>query len=486
MSTRLPSGAALASLLAAATGLSILSATVGLESCAHVAAPPGGPEDTIPPQLIAVQPDSYAVLPGFDGELKFEFDESISERGVESSTTLYPFEPRPRVKKGGRELRVRPREGWVDDRIYHVRVEPVITDLFQNRIERPIEHVLSTGPPIPPNRLQGIVHDRITAKPLPAGRVDMVRLPDTLRYGGLADSVGAYGLGMLPAGDYLAIGYEDINNNRRADEFDRSDTVEVSLSDADTLTLDFQVFHHDTVGPRLIEVKAIDTLVVELTFDGYLDPEAPLTTANVAIFAAADSTAIALDTVLHAWQYTAWRDSVEAARRAAADSAAASAAAAAADSAAAAAADSAAAAATDTLGVEPDTLGVGADTLGVQPDTLGVEADSLVVQLDTLAVRSDTVEAQPAQQVQESGEEGAEEGQQEIEAEEPAILPDQRIYVVAVARIPPGRHVARFSGLLNLNQLAGEGEAEFEPVEPPPEPGDEEQPPPDPPPGRDP
>jgi len=452
VSTRLPYGAALASLLAAAIGLSILSTTVGLESCAHVSAPPGGPEDTIPPRLIAVQPDSYAVVPGFDGELKFEFDESISERGVEGSVTLYPFEPRPRVKKGGRELRVRPRDGWVDDRIYHVRVEPVITDLFQNRIEGPIEHVISTGPPISPNRLQGIVYDRITAKPFPSGRVDMVTLPDTLRYGGIADSVGAYGLGMLPAGDYLAIGYEDVNNNRRADGFDRADTIEVSLAAADTLNLDFQVFHHDTVGPRLIEVKAIDTLVVELTFDGYLDPEAPLTTANVAILAAADSTAIALDTVLYRWQYTAWRDSVQAARKAAADSAA--------------------AAAADTLGIGADTLGIGADTLGVQFDTLGV--------------RSDTTEAQPAPQVQEpGGEEAVREGQEEVAGEEPAILPDPRIYVVARARIPPGPHVARFSGVLNLNQLAGEGEAEFEPIEPPSEPDDEEQPPPEPPPGGD-
>ena len=422
MSSRLPSGAPSAGLLAAAVGLLVVSALTGLESCAHVAAPPGGPADTIPPQLIAVQPDSFSVVPGFDDDVKFEFDESLSERGIEGSTALYPFEPRPRVRKSGRELRVRPRDGWVDGRIYRIRVEPVIADLFQNRIEKPIEYVFSTGPAIPPNRLEGTVYDRITGKPLPGGRVDMVRLPDTLRYGGVADTAGMYQLGMLPVGDYLAIGYEDVNNNREADDFDRSDTVQVSLADADTLTVDFQVFHHDTVGPKLVDVKAIDTLIVELTFDGYLDPEAPLSTANFQIFAAADSIPVPLDTVLHAWQYTAWRDSVQAARRAAADSAA------------AAAADSAAAAAAETLGVGPDTVSVAPDT---------------------------------------------------AEAEVPAILPDQRVYVVAARRIPPGAHVVRFSGLLNLNQLAGEGEAEFEPAEPPPETSSEEdQPPPDPPPGR--
>jgi hypothetical protein len=461
VSTRLPS-AAPASLVAGAIGLCIVSALGSLESCAHVAAPPGGPRDTIPPLLIAVLPDSYAVVPGFDDDVKFEFSESISERGVESSTTLYPFEPRPRVKKGGRELRVRPREGWVDDRIYHIRVEPVITDLFQNEIEQPIVHVISTGLPIPENRTQGIIYDRITAKPLPGGRIDMVRMPDSLRYGGVADSVGAFGLEMIPTGDYLAIGYEDVNNNRQADAFDRSDTVEVSLGAAESLTLDFRVFRHDTIGPRLIEVKAVDTLIVELTFDGYLDPEAPLDTRNVEIYAVTDSLPIQLDTVLHAWQYTAWRDSVQAVRRAAADSVAA---AAAADSAAAAAAADTLGLEADTLGVEPDTLGIGPDTLTVPPDTVGAVVPPPVGQ---------AAEAEPT-----------EEGQEEAEADEPAILPDQRIYVVARARLPSGTHVARFVGVLNLNQLPGAGEAEFEPIEPPPQEVEEEEPPPDPPPGPD-
>ncbi len=453
MSTRLLSTAP-AGLLAGAIGLCSLSALAGLESCAHVAAPPGGPQDTIPPVLIAVLPDSFAIVPGFDDEVKFQFSESISERGVEGSTTLYPFEPRPRVKKGGRELRVRPREGWVENRIYHIRIEPTITDLFQNRIEQPIVHVISTGVPITENLTQGVIYDRITGQPLPGGRIDMVKVPDTLRYGGVADSVGAYELEMLPAGDYLAIGYEDVNNNRQADDFDRSDTVQVSLDAAEALTLDFQVFRHDTIGPRLVEVKPIDTLVVELTFDGYLDPEAPLDRSNIEIYALADSLPIQIDTVLHAWQYTAWRDSVQEARRAAADSAA-----------AAAAADSAAAAAADTLGVEADTLPVVPDTLAAPPDTAEAEPPPPV---------EPPAEAVPT-----------EEGQEEAEAEEPAMLPDQRIYVVARARIPSGTHVVRFVEVLNLNQLPGEGEAEFEPIEPPPEESEEQEPPPDPPPAPD-
>jgi hypothetical protein len=302
-----------------AGALGVFSALLSALGCAHVSAPPGGPPDSIPPGLIAIQPPAYSVLPGFKDEVRFEFDETISEQDIETSVTIYPAEGRPRVKKGKRELKVRPRAGWRDGRIYQIRVDPVIKDLFGNAIREPIDYVFSTGPPIGANRVAGVVFDRITGGPLPGGRVDMVLLPDTLRYGGVADTAGAFAMAALPAGDYLAIGYEDVNGNRRADAFDRSDTLRVALGSEDTVVVEFQVFHHDTVGPRMTEVVPVDSVTVELRFDGYLDPDAPVTTANVEIYEVATGTPVALDTVFHAWAYRAWRDSVEAARRAAAD-----------------------------------------------------------------------------------------------------------------------------------------------------------------------
>ncbi len=311
-------GVARAALLVGACALGAYK-FLALEGCAHAAAPIGGPADSTPPLLVAIVPDSYAVMPGFKDRVRFQFDETISERSTQGTVTLYPLELQPQVGKGKRELRVRPRDGWVADRIYHVRVEPNVQDLFNNRIPSPIHYVFSTGVPIPDTRVRGTVIDRINGRPLRTGRVDMVRMPDTLRYGTIADSAGAFGLSALPVGDYLAIGYEDVNNNRRADDFDRSDTARVTLATADTLTLQFRVFRHDTVGPRLTEALPVDSVTVELQFDGYLDPDAPLSTVNVDLFAVADSTPVPLDTVLHGWNYSAWRDSVVRVRAAARD-----------------------------------------------------------------------------------------------------------------------------------------------------------------------
>ncbi len=246
-------------------------------------------------------------------------------------------------------------------------------------------------------------------------------MPDTLRYGTIADSVGVFGLSALPEGEYLAIGYEDVNNNGRGDDFDRSDTARVTLAAADTLTLDFRVFRHDTIGPRLTEARPIDSVTVELQFDGYLDPDAPLSSANVELFALTDSTPVALDTVLHGWwAYNVWRDSLLQAR----------------------------AAARDTLAAPPDTLAPPPDTLApvVVPEPL----EAPPPQEDTLPA------AQP---------EGP--------------LPQRNLYVVTRERIPPGTHAVRVRAVLNLSGREGGGEASFEPVEPEPE----ELPPPPPPDG---
>lgn len=405
-------GATGAALIAGALGLSLMPLLIsaGIQACAHVEAPRGGPPDTIPPFVVSVEPDTFAVVPGFEDDVRFVFNESISERAIQGTVIIFPFEARPRLKKGKDNLRVRPLAGWVEGRIYHINIEPAIQDLFGNSMAEPVRYVFSTGPPIPANQVQGIVYDRITNRPLRSGRVDMVHLADTTRYGVATDSIAEFRLGALPLGDYLAIGYEDLNNNRQADAFDRSDTLSVSISSSDTLALEFEVFRHDTAGPQIVEVRSVDSIVFDLEFDGYLDPDADLFVDSVDVRSLADGQPIVLDTLLHGWQYDSWR-------RARAETARAAAAAAAADTADA---------------PEP------ADTL-VPP----------AAALDTLAPT-------PLDSLEDAQQEPA------LEAVEPEPLPQRRVIVVSEAPIPPGSYVVRVRGLLNLSGLSAESEGALE------------------------
>ncbi|HYF40680.1 MAG TPA: hypothetical protein VD930_13380, partial [Gemmatimonadales bacterium] len=66
------------SALSAFSAISALSAL----ACARIEPPPGGPPDRAPPRLIAVTPDSFATLRGFDNDVEFQFDEVVSEGGT--------------------------------------------------------------------------------------------------------------------------------------------------------------------------------------------------------------------------------------------------------------------------------------------------------------------------------------------------------------------------------------------------------------------
>lgn len=465
-------------------------AALGSSACAHVSAPPGGPPDSIPPALIAVVPDSYSVVPGFEDRVVFQFDEAISERNLQGAVVLYPFERRPMIDKGKAELRVRSRNGWTADRIYHLRVEPVVQDLFGNRIEAPIQYVFSTGAELTSNLVQGQVFDRITGDVLRQGRVDLVRMPDTLRYGTIADSIGNFGIRVLPTGDFFAIGYEDSNNNGRADDFDRADSARVSLGAADTITLEFQVFRHDTLGPRLATATPTDSIVVELEFDSYIDPDFELAASMVSLLALPDSSAIPVDTVLHAWQYTSWRDSVAAVQRAIRDSLAAE---------RAAAADTAGAPPDTGARIPPDTAGAPEDTGALRaPDAANASGDAEArtppetarpTLLDTADQRPQRVDPRPGPPAPPLPQQRGAPAQSQEEPEEPRPLPDRRIYVVAASPIPPGEVLVIVRGLRNLTGLVGDSEVTYEQPAPPEaaeeppseeEPSSEEGPPPEP------
>jgi hypothetical protein len=140
--------------------------------------------------------------------------------------------------------------------------------------------------------------------------------------------------------------------------------------------------------------------------------------------------------VYHAWRYTVWSDSVEQVRREA--------------EAEAAARDSAAAA-------------QAAEEAAVEEEVAEVE----VVEEEAAEQEPPAVEVTPPP------------AEEEEEAEEPAMLPDMRLYVIAAAPVPPGSYLVRVYRLVNLSGLEADSEATFEvpEPEPPPEPGEEEEPP---------
>ncbi|HEX5870878.1 MAG TPA: Ig-like domain-containing protein [Longimicrobium sp.] len=258
------------------------AALAGAPGCAHIEAPTGGPVDSIAPVLVAVRPDTNAVLERWIGPVVFEFDETLSEEGVEDAVTLSPRLGPVSVDKEGRELRVKPRRGWRPGVIYQVEVAGGLRDRFNNRRTEPIRLVFSTGPAIPDTRASGTVTERITGLPSVQARVDARRLSDSLIYSTQADSAGRFAFRQIPEGEYRVLAYRDNNRNRRADPFEPRDSAALTVAVGQAPTARLAILLPDTTPPRPGSARMTDGWV-EVRFDDYLDPEQTLSTGQVEV-----------------------------------------------------------------------------------------------------------------------------------------------------------------------------------------------------------
>lgn len=248
--------------------------------------PPGGPEDKAPPEVIAVRPDTAALVGPGTRPVVIVFNERISEKGLEDSdprsVIVSPRTSPVRVERSRDELRVELRRGWEPGRIYHVTVLPVVQDLFNNRITEPVKLVFSTGPPIPATRLRARVTDRVTGRPVLGARVEAILSEDSLVYALLTDSAGTAEFARIPVGLYRVRAFQDVNNNRALDVFEARDTARAGLSAGDSASVRFALVLPDSTPPDAVSAELANG-ILEVKFDDFLDPEQTVAAAQVEV-----------------------------------------------------------------------------------------------------------------------------------------------------------------------------------------------------------
>ena len=278
-------------------GLTALVAA-GALACASASPPPGGPEDVAPPQLVRVTPDTNAVNVK-DRNASFYFDETINDRGggaqeVGNFFLVSPSDGEPNVSWHRSRIDVRPRNGFRPNTAYSITLLPGLSDLRNNVMRRGASLVFSTGPTIPPERINGVAFDWSAERPMARAFVQAVT-PDSSIYLAQSDSAGRFTLGPLPPGSYLVRAFNDQNNNRALDRNEPFDTARVVVPQKDSLEL--RVVQRDTLPPRIVSVTPADSLTLRVTFDRFLDP-LHLPTADAFRLAAADSVRIPVTAVL--------------------------------------------------------------------------------------------------------------------------------------------------------------------------------------------
>ncbi len=305
--------------------LSLAAAAAG-HACANVGEPPGGPPDTAPPQVVAVRPESGAVVPDWKGDAVIQFDEVIDEMaggggtgavtGIGKQIVLSPVAGDVKVSWHRSAIHVKPAEGWKPGRVYRLQLLPGIADLRRNVLKTGRTVIFSTGPALPSTTLAGTVLQWVEQRLLVGGAIRAAPAGDTaLAYLALTDSGGRFRLDAVPPGRYVVYAVQDQNGNRRLDRREAYDSAPVTLDTTATVVL--WTFVHDSVGPRPRTAEPVDSLTFRVTFNQPIDPASIPDTAHLALLALPDSTPVPVAAVLTPAAY----DSLAARERAALDSA---------------------------------------------------------------------------------------------------------------------------------------------------------------------
>ena len=306
----------------------IALAGMALGACARTGDPPGGPPDVKAPVIIGVYPESGAVVADLHADAVIQYDDVIDEgggggtaggttgaaTGLATKVLLSPTRGPYKVSWHRTAIHVKPAEGWKPGRVYHLEVLPGIADLRRNSTKVRHTIIFSTGPPVPTSELQGTVLQWVEQHILANGLVRAQLLPDTIAYLAVTDSVGHFRLDAIPPGRYLVYAIVDQNNNRQRDRREAYDSAVVTLDTMQSLVL--WTFVHDSIGPRLRQVDALDSVTARLTFSAPLDPAQPLDSLVLRVLALPDSTPVKVARLYSSADY----DSVAARERAIADS----------------------------------------------------------------------------------------------------------------------------------------------------------------------
>ncbi|MFC1660876.1 Ig-like domain-containing protein [Gemmatimonadota bacterium] len=272
-------------------GILLLVGGLFLGACARPGAPPGGPQDRIPPMVVSTWPDTFATIEPTRDAVTVSFSERISERptrgSLEEAVQVSPEMGEHRVKHGRGGLEISVIGGFQPNLVYRIRVLPTIKDMFGNAMDGPFELVFSTGAEFEANVLAGEVRDRITDDPVEGARVEARARgeEDPAVHVSSTDTAGIYLLRFLPDGVYEVDVFDDLNRNREADYSERQGTTSGSLGTlgerTDTLIRGLVILQPDTTPAQVIRVEAEDSVLLRISFDDYLSPGEALATAQI-------------------------------------------------------------------------------------------------------------------------------------------------------------------------------------------------------------
>nr|MEE4268937.1 Ig-like domain-containing protein [Candidatus Krumholzibacteria bacterium] len=240
-------------------GLSLLAA------CAVVEAPPGGPQDTDPPFVTFVMPDSGATDLGLVKTLRIAFSEKMDRQ---PATSWLHFFPDQRVKKtkwkGATVAEVELEDYLPADTLIVVEIAGGMKDAHKVPNPQGRRFPIATGDSIPLGSLAGLL--LLEGEPLADAVVELFSLePDSLEYYQRplvrrteTDDKGAYRFNWLPVpgGPWVARAFGRSGGSLRPGDNDPQrllpDTLSLTAEEPLRLVDVVTLYKHDTPGRLLV------------------------------------------------------------------------------------------------------------------------------------------------------------------------------------------------------------------------------------------
>ena len=282
----------------------------GIAACARPQAPQGGVLPEVPLRAVETRPVHLSIVAPFDDPVEIRFAQVVSERLAQGSLAdavmVSPRTGEVLVERSGDRITVSMEGGFREGTLYRITVLPWLQDRYQNTMEVPFDLFFSTGPDFEPNLVAGLASDGLTFEPVGEYRVDARAEGREEHLSAMADTAGIFSFPFLPSDAYTLVAYEDTNRDGEPGFNEVQDSVRVTVAPGDTLVLaDFLLLEPDSTAAVLTDADAVDSVTVRLTFDDYVDPEAPLDGVEATVTAAEGGGVLDIVEVLHLAEWEA-------------------------------------------------------------------------------------------------------------------------------------------------------------------------------------
>ncbi len=269
--------------------------------CAKEGMPPGGPEDTIPPEVVSVSPRPGSTQVDLSSRVEITFSERMLARITEESVFISPLPKKPfDLGWRGKRLILTPQEPLLPDRTYVISVGTDAQDLRRNRLSQSYTFAFSTGKELDYGSISGQVWARqqvglnqelgasVWAYLLGGDKTDVDPEEEKPDYATQTDDEGKYALKNLSLGNYRLFAVQDVNRDllwdweKEAIGVTTSD-VELTEREISKTDVDFIIDKKDKRPPRLLNCHSLTDNLLRLEFDEELDQRASLESASYEI-----------------------------------------------------------------------------------------------------------------------------------------------------------------------------------------------------------